>query len=181
MPCIQAAITNHFKMFFRDVSDETFYEIHNRQGLFHILIVFMAVIVESNSISIIPVNPGCGYDGSAKIASNIFSNDFRIAEIRLGVDIEAVFVLSVAFCFYFFKGGSYFVFHFIEESCAESISQIVVVKVLYMAPAAIITVTAFGNETVDVRIPFEIPAKSMEDHDVAGSEIFGMVEVEKHA
>ena len=137
--------------------------------------------MESNGLSIIPVDPGCGYDGSAKIASNIFSNDFRIAEIRLGVDIEAVFVLSVAFCFYFFKGGSYFVFHFIEESCAESISQIVVVKVLYMAPETVITVTAFGKKAVDVRIPFEIPAKSMEDHDVAGSEIFGMVEVEKHA
>ena len=127
VPCIQAAITNPFKMFFREVSDETFDEIHNRQGLFHILIVFMAVIVESNSISIIPVNPGCGYDGSAKIASNIFSNDFRIAEIRLGVDIEAVFVLSVAFCFYFFKGGSYFVLNLIDESCAESISKIVLV------------------------------------------------------
>ena len=67
---------------------------------------------------------------------------------------------------------TYFVFHFIEESCAESISQIGVVKVFYMAPEAIITVTAFGKETVDVRIPFEIPAKSTEDHDVAGSKIF---------
>lgn len=180
MPCIQTAITNHFKMFFRDVSDETFYEIHNRQGLLHILIVFMAVIVESNSISIIPVNPGCGNDGSAKIATNIFGNGFRIAEIGLGIDIEAVFVLSVAFCFYFFKGRPYFVFHFIEKSRAESIAQIVVVKVLYMAPEAVVTVAAFGKETVNVGIPFEIAAKRMKDHDIAGSKIFGMVQIEKH-
>lgn len=77
-------------MFFRDVADETFYEIYDRQSFLYILIIFMAVIVESNGITIIPINPGCGYDGSAKIASNIFSNDFRIAEIRLGIDIEAV-------------------------------------------------------------------------------------------
>ena len=180
VPCIQPAIADHFKMFFRDVADETFYEIHDRQSFLHILVIFMAVIMESNGISIIPINPGCGYDGSAKITTNIFRNDFRVAEIGLGIDIETMFVLAVAFGFYFFKGRSYFAFHFIEESCAESISQIVVVKVFYMAPEAVITVTAFGKETVDVRIPFEIPAKSMEDHDVAGSKIFGMVQVKKH-
>ena len=162
-------------MFFRDVSDETFYEIHNRQSFFHILFIFVTVIVESNGISVIPVNPGSGNYWPAKIAADVFSHYFRIAEIRLGVDIEAVFVLSVAFCFYFFKGGSYFVFHFIEESCAESISQIVVVKVFYMAPEAIITVATFGKEAVNVGIPFEIAAKSMKDHDIAGSKIFGMV------
>ena len=167
-------------MFFRDVSDETFYEIHNRQSFFHILFIFVTVIVESNGLSIIPVDPGCGYDGSAEIASNIFSNYFRIAEIGFGIDIEAVFVLAVAFRFYFFKGRSCFVFHFIEESRAESIAEIVVVKVFYMTPEAVITVTAFRKKAVDVRIPFEIPAKSMEDHDVAGSKIFGMVQVKKH-
>ena len=55
--------------------------------------------MESNGLSIIPVDPGCGYDGSAKIASNIFSNYFRIAEIGFGIDIEALFVLAVdLFC-----------------------------------------------------------------------------------
>lgn len=180
VPCIQTAIADHFKMFFRDVRDEPFYEIHDRQSFLHILVVFMAVIVESNGISIISVNPGCGYDGSAKIAADVFSDHFRVAKVRLGIDIEAVFVLAVAFGFYFFKGRTYFAFHFIEESRAESITQIVVVKMFYMAPKAVITVPAFGKETVDVRIPFEIPAKSMEDHDISGSVIFSMVQVEKH-
>ena len=39
---------------------------------------------------------------------------------------------------------------------------------------------AFGKETVNVGIPFEIAAKSMKDHDIAGSKIFGMVQIEKH-
>ena len=163
------------------MTDKTLDEIQDRQGFFHILFILVAVIVESNSLSIIPIDPGCGYDGSAKIAPNVFRNYFRVAEIGFGIDIETVFVLAVAFRFYFFKGRTYFAFHFIEKSCAESISQIVVVKVFYMAPGAIITVTAFGKETMDVRIPFEIPAKSTEDHDISRSEIFSMVQVEKHA
>ena len=49
-----------------------------------------------------------------------------------------------------------------------------------MTPEAVITVTAVGKEAVDVGIPFKIPAKSMEDHDIARGEIFGMVKIEKH-
>ena len=33
---------------------------------------------------------------------------------------------------------------------------------------------------MDVRIPFEISAKSVENHDIAGSEVLGMVQIEKH-
>ena len=167
-------------MFFRDVSDETFYEIHNRQSFFHILFIFVTVIVESNGISVIPVNPGSGNYWPAKIAADVFSHYFRIAEIRFGIDIEALLMLSVTFRFHFFERRSNPVFQFIEKSRAKSIAQIVVVKVFYMTPESVITVTAFGKETVNVGIPFEVPAKSVEDHDVAGSKIFGMVQVKKH-
>ena len=154
-------------MFIRDVADETFDEVHDRQSFFHILFIFVSVIVESNGISIILIDPGCSYDGSAKIAANIFGNYFRITKIRFGIDIEALFMSEV-------------VFHFIEESSTESITEVIVVKVFYMTPEAVITVTAFGKEAVDVGIPFKIPAKSMEDHDIARGEIFGMVKIEKH-
>ena len=33
---------------------------------------------------------------------------------------------------------------------------------------------------MNVGIPFEIAAKSMKDHDIAGSEVLGMVQIEKH-
>ena len=136
--------------------------------------------MESNGISIIPIDPGCGYDGSAKISANVFSNYFRIAKIGLGIDIEALFVLTVTFRFNFFKRRSDPVFQLIEKSSAERITEIVVVKVFYMAPEAVITVTTFGKDAVDVRIPFEISAKSVEDHDISGSEVLGMVQIEKH-
>ena len=73
------------------------------------------------------------------------------------------------------KEGPIRVFQFIEKSRAESMAQIVVVKVFYMAPEAVITVATFGKEAVNVGIPFEIAAKSMKDHDIAGSKILGMV------
>ena len=167
-------------MFFRDVSDETFDEIHNRQSFFHILIIFVTVIVESNGIAVIAVNPGSGNDRSAKIASDVFRHYFRITEIRFGIDIEAVFMLGVTYRFYFFERRTDSVFQFIEKSRAESVTEIVVVQVFYMTPEAIITVAAFGKDAMDVRIPFEISAKSMKDHDIAGSKIFGMIQIGKH-
>lgn len=167
-------------MFFRDVSDETFDEIHNRKSFFHILFIFVTIIVESNGISVIPVNPGSSDYWPAKIASDVFSHYFRIAEIWFGIHIEALLMLSVTFRFHFFERRSNPVFQFIEKGRAESIAQIVVVKVLYMAPEAVVTVAAFGKETVNVWIPFEIAAKSMKDHDIARSKIFGMVQIEKH-
>ena len=136
--------------------------------------------MESNGISVIPINPGSGNYRPAKIAADVFSHYFWIAEIRFGIDIEAVLMLRVAFRFDFFKRRSDPDFQFIEKSRAESISQIVVVKVFYMAPEAVITVTAFGKDAVDMGIPFEIPAESMENHDITGSIVFGMVQIEKH-
>ena len=49
-----------------------------------------------------------------------------------------------------------------------------------MTPEAVITVTTFRKDAVDVRIPFEISAKSVENHDISGSEVFCMVQIEKH-
>lgn len=89
-------------------------------------------------------------------------------------------MLGVTFSFYFFERRSDPVFQFIEKSSTESVTEIVVVEVFYMTPESIITVSAFGKDAVDVGIPFEVATKSMKDHDIAGSKIFGMVQVEKH-
>ena len=167
-------------MFFRDVTDETFYEIHNRQSFFHILFIFVTVIVESNGISVIPVNPGSGNYWSAKIAADVFSHYFGIAEIWFCIDVEAQFMLGVTFRFYVFERRTNPIFQFIEKSSTESVTEIVVVKVFYMTPESVITVAAFGKDTVDVGIPFEVAAKSVKDQDIAGRKIFGMVQVEKH-
>lgn len=140
----------------------------------------MAVIVESNGISIIAVNPGGSDNGSAKVAPNVFRNDIGITKIGFGMDIKALFMPGVTLGFHFFERGTDPVFQFIEQSGAERITEIVIVEMFDMTPEAVITVTAFRKKTVDVRIPLKISAKSMEDHDISGSEMFGAVELEKH-
>ena len=40
---------------------------------------------------------------------------------------------------------------------------------------AVIAVATFKNQAVNVRIPFEIPAKSMKNHDITEREVFGFV------
>lgn len=168
-------------MFFWNVTDQSFDEIHNRESFFHICVIFVAVVVKRNRISVIAVNPGCSDYRPAKIAADIFGNDFGITKIGFGIDIEAVFMLAVAFGLYLFKRRPDPVFHFIEKGSTEGVTEKIIIKVFDMTPETVITVGAFGKKAVNMRIPFEIPAEGMKDHDIAGSEIFGMVQVEKHS
>ena len=138
------------------------------------------MIVESDRITIIVIDPGSNDDRPAKITTDILSDYFGVTENRFSIDIETMFMFAVTSCFYFFKRRPDPDFQFIEESGAESTAEIVIVKVPDMTPGAVITETAFGEEAVDMGIPFEIPAKSVEDHDISRGEIFGLVELEKH-
>ena len=45
---------------------------------------------------------------------------------------------------------------------------------------AVIAVATFENQAVNVRIPFEISAKSMKNHDITESEVFGFVHLKEH-
>lgn len=136
--------------------------------------------MKCHKIFVITVNSGCGNDRSSKIAADIFGDCFGITEIGFGIDIEAVFMQTVAFGLHLFKRRSDPALHFIEEGSPEGVAEIVVVKVFYMTPETVITVAAFRKKAVNMRIPFEIPAECMKDQDIAGSVIFGMVQVEKH-
>lgn len=46
---------------------------------------------------------------------------------------------------------------------------------IHITPKANIAVTALRDKAVDVGIPFEIPAKGMENRDKTGSEVHGFV------
>ena len=138
------------------------------------------MIVESDRITVIVIDPGSSDDRPAKITTDILSDYFGVTENRFSIDIETMRMFAVTSCFYFFKRRPDPDFQFIEESGAESTAEIVIVKVPDMTPGAVITVTAFGEEAVDMGIPFEVPAKSVEDHDISRGEIFGLVELEKH-
>lgn len=167
-------------MLFGDMADKPFYEIHGRNSFLYILIILMAVIMKSHHFAIIGVNSGDGDDRSAKMPANIADDCFRVTEVWSGINIEALLVFIITFGFYFFKRRTEESFHLIEESGAESIPKKGVVKMLYGFPESIITKTAFGNKAVNVRVPFEIPAKGMQNHEKAGGKIFGLIDFEKH-
>ena len=54
---IKTAIAYHLVMLFRDMLDEALNEFHNRNGFFYVFVIFMAVVVESDKISIIFIDP----------------------------------------------------------------------------------------------------------------------------
>ena len=90
-------------------------------------------------------------------------------------------MLLVAESLNLFKRWSELSLHFIKKGSTESIAEISIVEMIYAAPETVIAVTTFGNETVDVRVPFEVPAEGMEDHDKAWREVHGFILLKKQA
>lgn len=178
---IKAAIADHFVMLFRDMPDQTLDELHDRDGFLDIFVVLMAVVMESDKVTVVFVNTRGGDDWPAEIAAYIFDDCFGVTGIGHGINVEAILMLPVTACLYFFKRGSDHSFHFIEKSGTESVAEESIVEIFYITPETVIAVTAFGNETMDVRVPLEVPAEGMEDHDKAGSEVHGFILLKKQA
>ena len=132
----------------------------------------MAVVMEGDKVTVIYINTGSGDDRSTKITANVFCDDFRIAFIGLCIDIETVFVVFIAGSLDLFERRTEFCFHFIQKSSAEGITKESVVKVFHIAPEAVITVSSFRDEAMNVRIPLEISAKGMKDHDKTRGKVF---------
>ena len=103
VPCAETAISNHFKVFFRDVSDETFDEIYGGDCLLNIFFVFMPVIMKSDQFTIIFINAGSGYGRTPEITANIFDYIFGITFLRFRINIKTIQMVRIAFCFCFFK------------------------------------------------------------------------------
>ena len=180
VPCINAAVADHFEMFFRDMPDETFYELHNRKRFFDIGIIFVAVVMEGDKAAIIFVNPGGGNNRTSQIAPNVFYGGSGVAFSWLGIDIETVFVFPVTTGLNLFERRADPGFHFTQQCGAESIAEVGIVEVIDIAPETVTAVAAFGNQAVDMGVPFQISAKGVKDHDETGSKVHGLILFKKH-
>lgn len=180
MSGVNAAITDHFVMFFRDMLYEPRDKFHNRDGFFYICVVFVPVVVEGNGAAVILIDPGGGNHRASKITANVFQDRTGVTCVRPGVDIEAIFVLLVAAGFYFFKRGTDPVFQLVKQDSTEGVAEIGIVEMPDVAPETVVTVTTFGNEAVDMWVPFQVPAEGVENKDNAGCEIHGFVLFKKH-
>lgn len=98
---IKTIVPYHLEIFFRDVLDEQLNKINRRKSSSDEGIVFMFVVMKGHVIPIIGINPGKGDDWAAKVAADIFHNGVWVAEIRLCVNIKAIFVFAVYFGFGF--------------------------------------------------------------------------------
>ena len=48
--CIEPTIADHFKVFFRDMADQSFDEINSGNGFFYVFIIFMTVVMKSDRL-----------------------------------------------------------------------------------------------------------------------------------
>ena len=70
---------------------------------------------------------------------------------------------------------------FIEQSGTKGIAQVGIIEMFYIAPGTVIRETAFGNQAMNVGIPFQRTTKGVKYTDESGSEVFGFVHLKEHA
>lgn len=94
---IETVVSNHLEMFFGDVSDQSFDEIHGRNGFVDKTAIFVSVVMEGDGICnfVIGINAGSSNDRATKISADVFENSRRTALTTFGIDVETVFGVSV--------------------------------------------------------------------------------------
>ena len=172
MSCIKAIIACHFKVLFRDMLDQEFDKINDGKFFLDIGIILMTVIVENDIFAIIGIDTLKGNHRSSQIPADVFYNGIGITKIWLCVDIETVFIFAVNMGFGFLERWTDPFFHLIKESGLKSLAEEPIMKMSDITPEPIVGETAFGDQAVDMRIPFQRTSESMEDADETGNKVF---------
>lgn len=180
MSGIQTIITCHLEIFFRYVLDKELDEIKYGDGFLNIKLIFMPIVMEGDICTVIRINPRGSNHRSAKITADIFYNGIRIAKVRLGVNVEAMFVIFIDGRFRFFERIANALIQEIEQSSLESLAQIRITKEGDVTPEPIIRKTAFCKETVDMGIPFKRSSKGVKDTDKTGNKVFAFIKLMEH-
>ena len=128
--------------------------------------------MERDIFAVITVDSGGRNYRAAEITANVFEGGFRITFCGFGINIKAVFVSGVTFGLDGLKGISKVGMQFVKERSAESVAQVSIVKMMDMSPKFIITVSTFRDKAVNVRIPFQVPAEGVQNHDEARCKVF---------
>lgn len=105
---IEAVVSDHLEMFFRDVEDQSFDKVHGRNGFVDKTAIFVSVVMERDGIGIlvVGVNAGSSNDRAAEITTDVFEDSRRGAFTAFGINVETVLCVSVNGGFYVleFKG-----------------------------------------------------------------------------
>ena len=179
---IETVVSNHLEMFFGDVSDQSFDEIHGRNGFVDKTVIFVSVVMEGDGICnfVIGINTGSSNDGAPKISTDVFENSGRAAFAAFGIDIETVFGVAVNSSFETFEFRRKPFLKQIQKDGLEGFTQKNVVEVRNRAPKAKFVDATFRNKTVDMRVPFEITAKCVKDANETGSKVHSFIYLKEH-
>ena len=178
--CINAIVAYHFKVPVRDMYDQTIDKVNGRDTFRDGFMILMALIMERHIIPVIGINPGSGNDRSSKVPADIFHGDIRRTQVRFGSNIKAFGVVFVDLIFKPFKRRTQFRRELIKKDFMESQAQEDIIKMGIGPPGSKVTNAPFRNQGMNVRIPFQIPSKGMEDADKTRSKMFGPVKLEEH-
>lgn len=69
---IDAVITDHLEIRFRDVSDKSLHERQCGNGFVNKFVVFMSVVVESDGSTVVAVDAGGGNNRAAEVSADVF-------------------------------------------------------------------------------------------------------------
>lgn len=72
---IEAVIAQHFKMFFRDVNNQTLNEVDGRNTFSNSFIIFVPSVMESHIFTIITINTRSGNNRASQISADIFNRN----------------------------------------------------------------------------------------------------------
>lgn len=178
---INVIVADHFKMLVRDMYHQAFDKINDGDTFGDCFMILMALIMESHGVPVIVINSGSSNDRSAKVSANVFNGDIRRTQVRFGSDIKAFGMFFVDLIFKLLKRRSQFKGELIQKDFTESQTKEVIIKMGIGSPGGKVASAPFRNQGMDVRIPFQIPAKGMEDADKARSKEFGLVKFKEHA
>lgn len=181
MSGINTIVADHFEMLIGDMFYKAFTEIKCRDGFVDQGIILMPAVMEGDQTTIIFINTFGGDDRAAEITPDVFCNNRGITMLVFRKDIESLFVFKVHGSFYLFKRGTDPGLHLIQEGGHKSISEESETEALFLSPKKIITKAALSNKAMDMRVPFKIPAESMEDTDEAGGKEEGFIIFMKEA
>mgnify|MGYP000024506149 FL=1 len=141
-------------MFFGDMDNQFFDEVQSRDGFGNSFVIFVSGIMKSYIFTVIMINTGCSNNRSAEISADVFNGNIRGAEIWLCTNIKPIRVLRVHFIFNFTKRWANTGNKLLKQYFTEGIPKKVIIKMFDRAPWGDIAGATFGNEGVDVGIPF---------------------------
>lgn len=132
-------------------------------------------------ITIIFINTRSSNDRTSQISADIFNCNVRSTKVGFGTNIKTICMIFIDIILNLAERGPDGIRHFFKKNLAEGKAKEREIKMFDGTPGSKVAGSAFGDECMDVRIPFKITTKGMKNTDKSGSKIFGFIKFIEHA